>query len=311
MRELVDPRHIWRREDEDFSPWLADNLNLLDAILCMKLQFIELEKSIGKFYADIFCLNTVDNSLVVIENQLIISDHEHLGKLLTYAAGSQAKTVIWLATDFEREHRNALEWLNDIAHERVQFFGIKLELNPIDNLSCVPKFTLIAEPRNRNHSQKTDSNDWREQFFNKFRAHLDKNNSSLEPQGWHPDRPNYLGFNIGKERDIWLAAYIHSTDKQQWIAANLHMKHQCAESHFDVLKKDESNINRKFENKLQWNRHPRHLKDKPESKNIPQVGLYKHATDPMNDDDWPDQFNWLRETLEKLDSVFREELTKL
>ena len=93
--KVVNPHEVWRREDEDFSPWLVKNLALLDEILGTKLELIEREKSVGPFFADLLCVNRKsNNSVVVIENQLGRSNHDHLGKLLTYAAGLQATTVI-------------------------------------------------------------------------------------------------------------------------------------------------------------------------------------------------------------------------
>lgn len=95
MMRVVDAREVWRREDEGFSPWLVKNLDLLDEILGTKLELIGREKPVGPFFADLLCVNKKNNnSLVVIENQLGLRDHDHLGKLLTYAAGLQATTVI-------------------------------------------------------------------------------------------------------------------------------------------------------------------------------------------------------------------------
>ena len=148
MRKVVDAREVWRREDEDFSPWLVKNLELLDEILGTELELIERETPVGSFFADILCVDRKDhNSFVVIENQLGQSDHEHFGKLLTYATGLQARTVIWIATAFDQDHLNALVSLNRRTNNLFRCFGVKLELKSIDNSRCLPTFTLVAEPR--------------------------------------------------------------------------------------------------------------------------------------------------------------------
>ena len=165
MMKVVDAREVWRREDEDFSPWLVKNLELLDEILGTKLELIEREKPVGSFFADILCVDRKDNnSFVVIENQLAQSDHEHFGKLLTYAAGLRATTAIWIATGFEHEHLSALASLNRNTNNIFRCFGVTLELKPIDNSRCLPTFTLVAEPlriqqRVKDHSSPSHNED--------------------------------------------------------------------------------------------------------------------------------------------------------
>ena len=309
MKTLVNPREIWRREDEDFSPWLAENLNLLDEILDTQLDLVGLERPVGPFFADILCLNRVDNSHVVIENQLERSDHKHLGQLLTYATGLQAHTIIWIATEFETEHRNTLEWLNDNMKNHFRFFGVELALRAIDNSDCIPKFTLIAKPRNRSHPQEEHSKNWQEQYYSKFVNYLTDKRSLLVPMTWDQNHPDYLGFYVGEDPKIWLAACLHA--KRKWIAVNLHMKQEYAKSHFDKLRECKTDIERTVGRSLEWKREPPHLRHRPAKDNIPQVGLFKCEIDPTNKGNWPDQFDWLCKTLEKLDKTFREHVVRL
>ena len=115
-------RDIWEDEAIDFTPWLAEseNLALLGEMLGMELELEAQEIEVGDFRADILCRDTVDNSRVLIENQLERTDHDHLGKILTYSAGLNVRTVIWIAKEFRDEHLAALEKkLSDIlAKER-------------------------------------------------------------------------------------------------------------------------------------------------------------------------------------------------
>ena len=122
--KAIDLRQIWPREDENFTPWLFEKENLirLADVLNIKLEPLVKEIEVGQFYADIVCRNTADNSLAVIENQLGETDHDHLGKVLTYAAELRAVTIIWVAAEFANEHSNTLGWLNENMSDRFQFF---------------------------------------------------------------------------------------------------------------------------------------------------------------------------------------------
>lgn len=115
--EKVELRQIWQNEGQDFTPWLAgkENLEMLGEVIGMELELEAQEKNVGPFRADILCKNIEDESLVLIENQIERTDHKHLGQLLTYAAGLQSVTIIWVASKFTEEHRATLDWLNEIS----------------------------------------------------------------------------------------------------------------------------------------------------------------------------------------------------
>ena len=294
---IITPREIWRREDEDFSPWLTKNLDLLDEILDTELGVIELERRVGPFFADILCLNKKDSSYVVIENQLEKTDHKHLGQLLTYATGLQARTIIWIATEFEQEHRNVLEWLNDNMTNSFRFFGVKLELIAIDTLRCEPRFTLIAEPRPSRHTQSTDAS-MESRFWSELRQYLNKKDRSLN--SWEKNKhPQYFGIDSEgiKRNVVWLGAWRRSDCTQ--IAAKLFLRREVD---YDRLREQQDYIETEFRNqrsmeKLEWDRNPRYSP-------YPQVGVYNRrvlAAEP----DWTNQFEWIYTNIMALDRVFR------
>lgn len=291
----IDLRHIWPREDKDFTPWLFEegNLTRLADVLNMKLDPLEKEMEVGQFYADIVCRNTADSSLVVIENQLGETDHDHLGKVLTYAAKLCAVTVIWIAADFTHEHRNTFDWLNENMDERFQFFAVKLELIQINDSHPTPKFTVIAKPNNWIYP--VVEGDSRTRFWSKFHEHLTENNSSLDPQR-SSENPQYFGFRIGEVSDIWLAAWRHPNNK--YFGVNLHLKGPNAQLYFDKLKEQQNEIETELGAALEWKKSPSY------NPSVPQVGLYKNMDSP-EETDWPNQFKWLRLNLEKLGRVFQ------
>jgi len=142
----IDPREFWKSEPAQFSPWLAEHLDLLGEQLGLELTTEGLEQAVGAFSADVVARETTSTRLVVIENQLAATDHDHLGKLLTYASGLGAGVVVWVAPEFRDEHRRALDWLNEVTTEDVAFFGAQVELLRIDDSRPAPNFRIISSP---------------------------------------------------------------------------------------------------------------------------------------------------------------------
>lgn len=126
--QQVRLREIWKNEAGNFTPWLAqnENISLLADAINLEIEVISKEEAVGPYRADIVCKNLEDDSLVLIENQLESTDHKHLGQLLTYAAGLETFTIIWIAETFTEEHRATLDWLNSITEQNINFLVSKL-----------------------------------------------------------------------------------------------------------------------------------------------------------------------------------------
>lgn len=116
-------RSAWSNEATNFTPWLADHLELLDEVLGTDLELQDREATVGSFSLDLLAKDLGTGRLVIIENQLDTTDHDHLGKVLTYAAGFDAGTIVWVAESFRDEHRQALDWLNQRTDSDTHFFG--------------------------------------------------------------------------------------------------------------------------------------------------------------------------------------------
>ena len=147
--DAVDLRDVWDTEAQHFTPWLAeeDNLRLLGATLRMGLEIEGVEISGEGFRADILCKNE-DGTHVLIENQLGETDYSHLGQILTYAAGLNVQTVIWIAKKFKDEHRAALDRLNEITDEHYQYFGVEIKVWKIGDSARAPQFEVVSSPNN-------------------------------------------------------------------------------------------------------------------------------------------------------------------
>lgn len=118
-----DLRTVWSNEAQAFTPWLAEHLDVLGDALGITIELEERKSSVGAFSLDILARDQDSGEAVVIENQIEQSDHEHLGKLITYASGKDAKYIVWIVKDAREEHRAAIEWLNKISDDTIGFFN--------------------------------------------------------------------------------------------------------------------------------------------------------------------------------------------
>lgn len=126
--EEVDVRKLWSHEQYDFSNWLAkeENIDLLNEALGLTLVDIEKEVYVGSYRCDLVDSDETTGQKIIIENQLEQSNHDHLGKVITYASGLDAKVIVWIVKDAREEHRSAVEWLNNNTNKEINFFLIEI-----------------------------------------------------------------------------------------------------------------------------------------------------------------------------------------
>ncbi len=154
--ERISPRTIWRDEARDFTPWLADNISLLGDALGLNLECRKREAAVGIYSLDILAHDTERHLPVAIENQLGVTDHSHLGQVLTYAGGYDASVIVWVAGAFRDEHRQALDLLNRRTDDNTEFYGVEVEVLKIDSSRKCVNFKLVAIPRKwRNPKQRS------------------------------------------------------------------------------------------------------------------------------------------------------------
>ncbi len=144
----VDVRELWKHEQYDFSKWLAkeSNIEYLNEILGLTLVDIDTEVYVGPYRCDIVAEDETSGSKVIIENQLEATNHDHLGKIITYASGLDAKVVVWIVKEAKEEHRAAVEWLNNNTNNDVNFFLIEIHAYTIGDSDPAPKFEVVEKP---------------------------------------------------------------------------------------------------------------------------------------------------------------------
>lgn len=255
--EEVDIRELWKHEQYDFSEWLSkkENIENLNEILGLTLVDISKETYVGSYRCDLFAKDETTGIKVVIENQLEMSNHDHLGKIITYASGLDAKVVVWIVKEAREEHRSAIEWLNNNTNSNVNFFLIEIHAYKIGNSDNAPMFQVIEQPNDFiKNNKSTNSNDTmnksqsqRLEFWNEF-------NNVLSERG----KP----FNVRKATtDHWYNVAIGTSDahiditlvnKDSVIGVELYITDN--KDLFDKLyqKKDEIESDLGF--KLDWRR---------------------------------------------------------
>ncbi len=144
----VDLRDVWPHEALDFTKWLSEepNLAMLSAAVGIELELIETESSVGSFNVDIYAQEAGTGRKVIIENQLEDTNHDHLGKVITYAAGKGAEVVVWVVARARDEHRQAIEWLNQHTDSDFGFFLVEIELWSIGDSLPAPRFSVVEQP---------------------------------------------------------------------------------------------------------------------------------------------------------------------
>lgn len=196
----VDLRKVWQHEATEFTTWLAkkENLSLLSDEIGIEITLLQTEASVGKFNVDILAEEENTGRKIVIENQLESTNHDHLGKLITYASGFDAEIIIWIVKDVRDEHKQAIDWLNEHTDEHANFFAIKMEVWQITDSPFAPKFQVIAQPNDwakavkigSIKSELSDTKLMQLDFWTDFRRFGQENNSKLRfrkpyPQHWY------------------------------------------------------------------------------------------------------------------------------
>ncbi|MCF8336448.1 MAG: DUF4268 domain-containing protein [Bacteroidales bacterium] len=211
--KIIDAHELWKNEARDFTPWLADNAQQLSEAIGIPIEIDSTEKDVGDFNLDIYGTIEGTDKRVAIENQLEYSDHKHLGQIITYAAGLDASVVIWITPNIRQEHKDAVDWLNDISSDEVSFFLVRPEVLRIDQSKPAARFIVEAQPSDFLNKVKQflgteegPRHRYRRQFWQEFLDYLAKN-----------------GVDWAKNRKTTKDTWLYSAGGKTGVSANIAM----------------------------------------------------------------------------------------
>ncbi len=306
--EKVDLHELWYGGAADFTPWLSEEENIVELgnTIGMELEVQEQGQRVGVFQADILCKDVLTDHFVLIGNQLERSDHTHLGQLITYAAGQQEVTIVWIAKAFSEEHWTALSWLNRITDDSIKFFGIEIEAYKIADSLPAPNFKVVVKPngwtqqvrKSVSQQKLTDIELLQLEYWQGLKSFMEANNSFVKLLGTPPKS----WFNVAQDRGkYFLTVTVNTRDNSLNIWLNIigERAKEDFDKLYEIAYKDslvEVNQN------LMWY--------KIQAKVGCTITLKAYA-DFMEKNDWTNQFVWFKENLEKFDKYFRPKIKEL
>lgn len=296
LEKVKDLRSVWPHEANDFTKWLAkeENLEILGDEIGLDIELISKEAKAGSFSTDILAVESNTDNKIIIENQLEATDHDHLGKVITYASGHDAKTIIWIVKEAREEHRQAIDWLNDHTDDEINIFLCRIELWKIGDSEVAPKFQIVSSPNNWSKTIKRSLDNEMSStkmllynYWTKVKEEIDKNYpifNSRKPRG-----QNFYDIAIGSGlAHISLAINTKSEIKCQiWIDDN--------KSLFDYLHESKDKIEEELGYELEWAR----LNDKKAS----YIAIIKNSN-IRDESNWDKLIKWQLDTASKFYDVF-------
>lgn len=289
----VELRDYWKDEARDFTPWLAkeSNLELLSKELKMELEFEGREVPVGPYKADIVAKEIGRNVRVIIENQLDKTNHDHLGKILTYASGLDARILIWISPEFTEEHRGVLDFLNESVNPNLQIFGIEIRLWQIGNSMPAPQFLVVSRPNEYTESVGlTETEALYLKFWQGFRDYLESQNTFLPLTKPYPQ--NWYTFSIGRS-ECSLAPTI--TKQKKRMGCELYIGGVGAGKLFLAIEQRKEEVEDAL-GEIDW----QELPDKQDCR----IVQYEYGIEVSDENKWPSFFKWMKERSEEFHKVF-------
>ncbi len=296
----VDVRELWKHEQYDFSKWLSkeSNIEYLNDILGLTLINIDTEVYVGPYRCDIVAEDETTEAKVIIENQLEATNHDHLGKIITYASGLDAKVVVWIVKEAKEEHRAAVEWLNNNTNNNVNFFLIEIHAYTIGDSDPAPKFEVVEKPNDfvKRSKSKVGSDELNKSQSERL-VFWEEFNQVVASRG----KP----FNIRKATtDHWYDVAVGSSEahiaidlvnKDGIIVVELYINNN--KDLFDSLYTNKEEIESKLGLKLIW--------DRLDGKKASRIKYYIEGLDFDNHNNYDDLMNKIVDTAVSMRDVFK------
>jgi len=301
--EKIPLREAWKHEALNFTNWLAkeENLQLLSDEIGIDISLIQTEASVGKFSVDVLAEEESSNRKIVIENQLEPTDHDHLGKIITYASGFDAEIIIWIVKDVRDEHKQAVDWLNENTIEKINLFVIKIELWKISDSPFAPKFNIISKPnswakalKKSTSSQSTsitsDLKLLQREFWSSFNDYVQTKESTLSVRTPRPQHWYDLTLGLGQRAHISLIVH----KREQYCSVEIYIPN--SKELYSKLEEQKEVIERETNLRYEWMELP--------NKQASRIMVKYQPFTLGNSEQWNEYFQWLYETIETMKPVF-------
>jgi hypothetical protein len=304
--EFVPIRQLFKDEAQQFTTWLEQHLEVLSERLGIELNPVQREKAVGDFNVDLLCEDSAGHA-VIIENQLEKTNHDHLGKLLTYLVNLDARAAIWITGEPRPEHQKVIDWLNENTAADLSFYLVKVEAGRIGQSPPAPLFTILAGPNEQTKELGEKKKEWADRHVRRmefWKGLLDKSKEKTKLfANISPTRNQWLGTGAGRSGISF--DYIISMD---WAAVELYIdwdRETGAKNKaiLDALAAQKEAIEREFGGPLDWER----LDDKRASrirKRFTNGGLAEPGT-------WPQLHEEMIDAMIRLDNALRGRLAKV
>jgi hypothetical protein len=311
--ESVPLREVWAHESNDFTPWLADpeNLSLLADTLSLgpvQVQATEVV-AVGNFFIDILARD-VDGSIVIIDNQFGLTDHTHLGQILTSLAGQEGRaTVIWIAETFREEHRATIDWLNANTIQGFNFLAVDVEALKIGPSLPAPWFNIVSKPNGWSRdvvrlTRSTDSGPLDDRakgyvdYWSGFSAFLRDRHAPFKLN--NPPREHWCSFGIGRGGFalVTLAGF-----RDRRLGVEIYIDHPSAKAAFDLLEAERLIIETEFGGALDWQRR--------DNEKGCHIAVLRTDMDPKIAAQRAVQYEWFLDQMERFSRAFRERIRAL
>ena len=250
----VDVKNLWKHEQYDFSNWLAkdENIEYLNEILGLTLVDVNKEVYVGAYRCDLVAKDETTGIKVIIENQLEASNHDHLGKIITYASGLDAQVIVWIVTRAREEHRSAIEWLNNNTGNDLNFFLIELHAYTIGDSLPAPKFEVVEKPNgfiknSKVYPELSKVESERLAFWEKFNEMVTERGKPFNPR--KPAPKHWYDVSIGKSG---VSIDVILVNKESYVGVELYISDD--KKLYDTLELQKKAIEAELGMELDWQR---------------------------------------------------------
>ena len=302
LEEIKDLRTVWPHEALDFTPWLSqdDNIALLADAVGLDITVDETESSVGDFNVDIFASETGTDRKIIIENQLEDTNHDHLGKLITYASGKSADVIVWVVKHAREEHKAAIEWLNNHTDDKIGFFLCEIKLYRIGTSEPAIKFEVIEKPNDwtkevRKNESANETQQRRYDYWVTFQDYAFQNvKFAKEFKRRKPSTDHWMNYSIGSSECYISVSQIRNRDE-----INVALYIPDSKQLYRTLLEQKEDIERTAGISLSWYELPERKASKV---------IIERAAEFENCNKWNEQFDWIIDIMLKMKKAFKKYL---